>query len=109
MSTVTAIVLPNLTQWAEGHITAINQATNEKALTSALDDFLSKDATIVVNGVQVSRAEFQQQVFDEKFLETGATVSFLGAVQVPADKDNAFDVSSDNDVPLPKSTTKLSL
>jgi hypothetical protein len=105
----TAIVLPTLTQWVEGHITAINEATNDKDLTRALDDFLSKNATIVVNGIHISRAEFETQLQGEKFLETGATVSFLGAVQVPADKERPFEASSGNDVSLPKSTTKLSL
>jgi len=105
----TAIVLPTLTQWTENHITAIINATNQQDLTSAVDAFLSKDATIVVNGVQISHAEFEKQLQLEKFDEAGATTSFVGAVQVPADKDKPFDVSSDNDVPLPKSTTELPL
>ena len=87
----TAIVLPTLTQWAQGHITAINKATNDKDLSRPLDDFLSKNATIVVN---ISRAEYEKQLQGEKFQEIGATVSFLGAVQVLADKDKPFDVSS---------------
>ena len=45
----------------------------------------------------------------EKFDEAGALLApFVSAVQVPADKDKPFDVSSDNDVPLPRSTTQLS-
>ena len=103
----TAIVLPTLTQWTENHITAINNATNEQDLTSAINAFLSKNATIVVNGVQISRAEFEKQLQIEKFDEAGAATSFVGAVQVPADKDKPFDVRSDNDVPLPKTTTKF--
>ena len=88
----TAIVLPTLTQWAQGHITAINKATNDKDLSRPLDDFLSKNATIVVN---IFRAEYEKQLQGEKFQEiSGATVSFLGAVQVLADKDKPFDVSS---------------
>ena len=89
----TAIVLPTLTQWAEDHITAINKATNDKDLSHALD-FLSKNATIVVNGVHISRVEFEKQLQGEKFEEIDATISFLGAVQVPADKDKPVDVSS---------------
>ena len=105
----TAIVLPTLTQWTENHITAIINATNQKDLTSAVDAFLSKDATIVINGIQISHAEFEKQLQLEKFDEAGATTAFVGAVQVPADKDKPFDVSSDNNVSLLKSTTKLSL
>ena len=59
----------------------------------------TNSATIVVNGVQISRAEFQKQLQGEKFTEAGATVSFLGAAEVPADKDKPINVSSDNDVP----------
>lgn len=94
----TAIVLPTLTQWTENHITAIINATNQQDLTNAIDAFLSKNATIVVNGVEISRAEFKKQLQLEKFDEAGAAISFVGAIQVPADKDKPFDVSSDNDV-----------
>ena len=52
----TAIVLSTLAQWTENHI--INSA-NEQDLTSAVYAFLSKDATIVVNGVQISHAKFE--------------------------------------------------
>jgi hypothetical protein len=107
----TAVALPRilpLTQWTEDHIRAIIKATNEKDLTSAIDDFLSKNATIVVNGIQISRAEYEKQLQGEKFEETGATISFVGAVEVPADKDKPIDVSPE--VPLVReSTTKLSL
>ena len=90
----TAIVLPTLTQWAEGHITTINKATNDKDLSHALDDFLSKNATIIVNGVHISCAEYEKQLQGEKFQEIDATVSFLSVVQVHVDKDKPFDVSS---------------
>ncbi|KIM41970.1 hypothetical protein M413DRAFT_71471 [Hebeloma cylindrosporum] len=90
----TAILAPTLTQWTENHVTAIIQATNEQDLTSAIDAFLAKDATIVINGAKLSRAEFQKQLQTEKFDEAGATISFVGAVQVPADKDKPFDAGS---------------
>ena len=93
----TAIVLHTLTQWTENHITANINSNNEQDLTSAIDAFLSKNATIVVNGVQISHAEFEKQLQLEKFDEVGAATSLVSAVQVSADKDNPFDVSSDND------------
>ena len=62
--------------------------------SSALDEFLAKDATIVVNGVQISRAELENLRLQGKKFKQTATVSFVG---VPADKDKPFDVSSDSD------------
>ena len=91
------LLLP-LTQWTKNHITAIIQATNQTDLDSAIDAFLSQDATIVVNGVEVSRAEFVDQVQAEKFNEAGATVSFAGSVEVPADNERPLAVSPDSDV-----------
>jgi len=92
------ILLLPLTQWTKNHITAIIQATNQTDLDSAIDAFLSQDATIVVNGVEVSRAEFVNQVQTEKFNEAGVTVSFAASVEVPADNDRPLDVSPDSDV-----------
>ena len=54
----TAIVLSTLTQWTDSEDHIINSA-NEQDLTSAVYAFLSKDATIVVNGVQISHAKFE--------------------------------------------------
>ncbi|KDR73949.1 hypothetical protein GALMADRAFT_595444 [Galerina marginata CBS 339.88] len=85
----TAIVLPDLTNWTKQHINAIFQATNQADFTSAIDAFLSDKATITSNGVTISRADFVSQVQGEKFDETGATVTFTSAVEVPSDTTQA--------------------
>ncbi|CAA7262704.1 unnamed protein product [Cyclocybe aegerita] len=90
----TAIVLPTLTQWTKNHITALIQASNNTDLTAALDAFFSKDATIIVNGVQVSRLDFAKQVKIENFDEAGASVAFSANVEVPKDQDKPFDAGS---------------
>jgi predicted benzoate:H+ symporter BenE len=87
------IVLPTLTQWTKNHITAIIQATKQTDLNSAIDAFLSKDATIVVNGAKISRAEFVNQVQIEKFDEAGAAISFAASIEVPTDTTKPFDAS----------------
>ena len=98
MSTASVLpILTTLTQWTEENITAIIKTTNEKDLTSALDEFLMKDVTIVVNSVQVSCVELEKRLQGKKFEQT-ATISFVSAVEVPADEDKPFDVSSDSDV-----------
>lgn len=83
--TATQIVLLPLSQWTENHLTAIFQATTASALEEALDAFLFKDATITVNGRTISRTEFTNLLSGEKFDETHASISFAGAVEVPAD------------------------
>lgn len=86
------IVLPSLTQWTENHITAILQATSQSALTNALDAFLAKNAVITVNGANISRADFAKQIQSEKFDEAQAIVTFIGAVEVPANPNKSVEV-----------------
>lgn len=90
----TNIVLPSLTNWTEQHLTTIFQATNQTDFTSAVNAFLSDKVAITVNGVSVSRADFVNQISAEKFDEQSATVTFAGAVEVPADSNNPITVSS---------------
>lgn len=46
-----------------------------------------------MNGKPVSRDLYKKQLQDQGFDEAGATVTFTGAVEVPADPDNAIQVS----------------
>ncbi|KAJ6476358.1 hypothetical protein C8R45DRAFT_1102616 [Mycena sanguinolenta] len=77
------IVLPPLKTWAQQHLSSIIQATTQTTFNSAFDAFVSKNATITVNGKKVSRDEYQKQLQGEGFDEAGATVQFSGAVEVP--------------------------
>ncbi|KZP25192.1 hypothetical protein FIBSPDRAFT_395409 [Athelia psychrophila] len=87
-----AIVLPPLTTWAEGHLTAILTATTEANFDAAFDAFVVKEPThINVNGQQVSREEYKQKMLAESAvggLKRSAQVVFGGAVSVSADKEN---------------------
>jgi len=90
----TNIVLPSLSNWTETHISAIYKATSQTATSNALDNFLSKDAVIVVNGKKTSRTDLSKELQSEKFFEVGASVTFLGVVEVPADKDAPVEAGS---------------
>ncbi|KAK6977044.1 hypothetical protein R3P38DRAFT_3126281 [Favolaschia claudopus] len=84
MSTVSNIVLPPLKTWAEQHLSSIIKAPTKPAFDSAFDAFLSKHATITVNGKHISRDEYQKQLQGEGFEEVSADVQFTGAVEVPS-------------------------
>ncbi|KAF9476910.1 hypothetical protein BDN70DRAFT_811482 [Pholiota conissans] len=90
----TNIVLPELAQWVQNHISAIIQAQTQADLEDAVDAFLAKNATIVVNGAQLSQADFIQQLSSENFAEEGATVTFNNSLQVPATAGDNFTAGS---------------
>jgi hypothetical protein len=88
------IVLPSLSNWTENHISAIYKATSQTDTSNALDDFLSKDAVITANGEKISRTDLTKDLQSEKFLELGASVTFVNIVEVPADKAAPLKVIS---------------
>jgi hypothetical protein len=78
------IVLPSLTSWAESHITAIFQATDQASFTEAFNAFIAgSPGTIELNGQKLTKEQYMQQLWKDKFLEAGAEVQFLGAVSSP--------------------------
>jgi len=81
----TAIVLPNLTNWAQQHLTTLLQATSQDDFNAAFDAFIAQDVAITVNGQTLTRDQYKQQISGEKFAEAGATVNFVGTVEVPTD------------------------
>lgn len=86
------IVLPSLSNWTESHISAIYKAISPAATSNALDNFLFKDADIVVNGKDISRADLAKDLQNEKFFEVGASLSFVGIVEVPANSSAPVEV-----------------
>lgn len=88
-----AIVLPSLTAWAEQRLTALFTTTDEQSFDAAFDAFVAADTTsIVVNGQKLSREQYKQQTWKDKFLEAGAQVQYLGAVSVPSDPSEPVKV-----------------
>ncbi|TCD62436.1 hypothetical protein EIP91_006898 [Steccherinum ochraceum] len=82
-----AIVLPTLTNWLKQHLTTLYTATDRTAFNNAFSAFLTQDASITVNGSNVTHDEYMQQLLGQKFEESGAQVNFLATVEVPADAD----------------------
>jgi len=78
------IALLPLSLWTQTHIANIYKTTTPSSLKEALDAFLAQDAKIIVNGIQISRAEFANQLQSQKFDEAGAIVTFTGTVEAPA-------------------------
>jgi len=85
-----AIVLPPITAWAKGHLASILTATTTTDFNSAFDAFLSKHATITVNGQHVSRDQYKQQLLGESTvgnLKQSTSIEFNGVVEVPTDQE----------------------
>jgi len=90
----TNIVLPTLSKWTEDHVSAIYTSTSQPDTTNALDNFLSKNVVIKVNGKEISRTDLTKELQTEKFLEAGAIVSFNNVVEVPDDKKDPVKAGS---------------
>lgn len=75
-----SIALLSLPVWTKNAITALYQTTSSTDFNNALNRFLSEDAVIVVNGLQIDRAKFAQELQSEKFDEAGAVVTFVDIV-----------------------------
>lgn len=89
-----AFVLPPLTDWAEGHLSAILKATTEAEFDNAFDAFISTRAHITVNGKNISREQYKQQLIGESAVnKQSASVQFNGTVEVPTDTEQPVDVS----------------
>lgn len=89
------VIIP-LGDWTQNSISAIYNAKTQSEFSSAFDAFVHEEANITVNGKRLSRAQYKALFQSEKFLEAGATVSFLGSVEVPADKNDPVAVRSIN-------------
>lgn len=85
------VVIP-LDDWTKDSISAIYDAKTQSEFSSAFDAFIHEEANITVNGKRLSRAEYKALFQGERLLEQFATVSFLGSVEVPANKDEPVAV-----------------
>ncbi|KZT05063.1 uncharacterized protein LAESUDRAFT_715119 [Laetiporus sulphureus 93-53] len=87
------VIIP-LSAWAEDSISAIYKASSQSAFDSAFDEFLHKDAQITFNGKQLTRDQYREQLLEERVLEQSADISFTGAVEVPANKNDPVAAGS---------------
>ncbi|KAI0683954.1 hypothetical protein BC835DRAFT_1422771 [Cytidiella melzeri] len=85
---MTDIVLPKLSAWAQSHITALFEAKTTKDFDAAFDAFVAhKVEHIVVNGEQLSRAEYKAHLQSARAFEQSAQVKYLGTVEVASEKE----------------------
>ena len=89
---MTTATVPSLITYVESHIIAMYNATSETDTSNVIDKFLSKNATIKVNGKNVYRTDLIKELQSDKFLEVGASVKFMGCIAVPANEANPNDV-----------------
>lgn len=76
----TSAFLPNLTYWAEQHITNIFQAAPlSAAFNSTFDAFIAQNVSITLNGVNTTREDYKQQFAGGNF-----SVTFVGTVESPS-------------------------
>ena len=83
-STMTSnIVLPNLSAFVQGRVTALYTAKTPADFDSAFDLFVAEDARITVNGRHVSRDNYKKMVQGEITGDMGGSVQVQGVVSVP--------------------------
>jgi len=83
-----SIVLPTLTAWAEGHLSSILKAATTADFNDAFDAFMSKHASITVNGRHLSRDQYKQQLLGESAVnKRSASIKFDGVVEVSTDQE----------------------
>lgn len=89
-----AIVLPKLSDWAKGRISALFEAKTEAEFEEAFDFFLSKHVHITINGDTVTRETAKQRLQQDRAAAVSTTVSFPGVVQVDKEASNDFKVTN---------------
>ncbi|EMD41322.1 hypothetical protein CERSUDRAFT_89890 [Gelatoporia subvermispora B] len=80
-------VLVKLIPYAELHIQNIFSATSQADFDEAFDAFISQNASITVNGKQLTRHEYKQRLQSENPFLQSSIVTFSNAVAVPQPDD----------------------
>ncbi|KAK6988853.1 hypothetical protein R3P38DRAFT_3228121 [Favolaschia claudopus] len=86
-------VPPALKTWAALHIIALCKAKTEIEFNNAFDSFIAPEASIIINGISLTRDEYKLRLRGQEFDEAGAAVDFRGAVEVPKDNKGGVDLS----------------
>ena len=84
--------MTSLTQWTESHFNAIYTPAYPWETIKAIDNFLSKDVVITVNGHASSRIGVLINLGLEKGLESAFELTFVNTVEVPTDKSKPAEV-----------------
>lgn len=84
-----ALVLPTLTAFTTSRLTAILTAKTQADFTAAFDALFARNLSVVYNGKQLSREQYQAQLLGQSSAaveEQGASVSVQGQLEVPGNE-----------------------
>lgn len=100
MCTTGYLAFPPLTSWAELHLTAITSAHTRSNFSSALDNFISQNVSIVFNGAPLTRAQYELELLNTINPEEAAVIdiqNIVSAVQQDTKISNSSAVCSSYD------------
>lgn len=89
----TTFGFPPLDTWAEQHLSAIVTAHSQANFSTAFDGFISKNVSVMFNGVALSRVEYEQQLQGEITSEGAAIIDIVNLVQAAELSKNSTQVS----------------
>ncbi|PSR76823.1 hypothetical protein PHLCEN_2v8204 [Hermanssonia centrifuga] len=74
-----------LSVWAETHIKAMFQASTQETFDAAFEAFFAKHTDLTINGKKVARAQYKEDIWNEKSSRSkfSVTFKFPGTVEVP--------------------------
>lgn len=85
-------IIRTLADWTEQRITAFYVAHTKAEFTEAYNAFVAKHVEITLNGKNVSREHFEEQLWAVQECKKSASVSYLGAVNVQKNANDPSEV-----------------
>lgn len=80
---ISSLALPNLTSWAEDHLSSTLKATTTDGFNSALDLFLSTSVQVTFNGQPLSHDDYKDQLIAESAADKDSvSLTFTGVTHV---------------------------
>ncbi|KAJ3540168.1 hypothetical protein NM688_g6263 [Phlebia brevispora] len=82
------LAVTSLDIFVEDNLKTLYQATSKKVFDIAFESFFAEHLDVTVNGEAVSRAQYKQELWCERYAERNATVAFHGVLAVPSDNEH---------------------
>lgn len=93
MCTTGYLASPPLMSWAELHLTAITSAQTHSNFSSAFDNFISQDVSILLNGAPLTRAQYEIELLGTVNPEEAAVFDIQNIVSVAHQNTNISNSS----------------
>lgn len=94
MCTTGYLAFPPLTSWAELHLTAITSAQTRSKFSSAFDDFISQNVSILFNGTPLTRAQYELKLLGTVNPEEAAVIDIRNIVSAAHQNTNVSNSSA---------------